>query len=265
MDQQVEEQALSEDRPSELAPTIVRPVINAVRILRYLSKMRSPETVTSIARTLGINTSTCFNILRTLAVEGIVAFDERTKSYAIGLGVVQLAQAALSDQGKTEVIRPRLQTVAERHRVTMTLWRVADTDRNVLISTSQSRIAVQIHMEVGQRLPLYIGAFGRILAAAHDVPQDALREAFQAMRWAEPPPLETYLADVEEASRRGWALDDGNFAAGVGSVAAGVRGFDGVVRHGLVATYFRAQLDRGQINALAADVVELANELEGVL
>jgi DNA-binding IclR family transcriptional regulator len=255
----------AEDRGSELAPTIVRPVTNAVRILRHLSRMRAPETVTSIARVLGINTSTCFNILRTLASEGIVAFDERTKSYSIGIGIVQLAQAALTDHGKAEVIRPLLQAVSDRHGVTVTLWRVAESHRNVLISASQSRTAVQIHMNVGQRLPLYIGAFGRILAAAGEVPADVLRREFGGMRWASAPPFDAYLADIEEAGRRGWALDDGHFATGVGSVAVGVKGGDGTVRHGLVATYFREQLGPAQIEALATDLLERAAELAGVL
>ncbi len=265
MAQQGVQPAETEDRGGEIAPTIVRPVTNAIRILRHLSRVRAPETVTSIARTLGINTSTCFNILRTLASEGIVAFDERTKSYSIGLGIVQLAQGALTDQGKAEVIRPRLQAVAERHGVTVTLWRVAESHRNVLISASQSRSAVQIHMDVGQRLPLYIGAFGRVLAAADAVPEDALRTAFDGMRWADPPRFEDYRSDVAEAGRRGWAHDDGHFAAGVGSVATGVRGFDGVVRHGLVATFFRAQLSPSQIEAIATDLLALAEDLAGVL
>jgi DNA-binding IclR family transcriptional regulator len=250
---------------SDLAPTVVRPVTNAIRILRHLARTRAPETVTSIARTLGINTSTCFNILRTLASEGVVAFDERTKSYAIGLGIVQLAQGALTAQGKAEVIRPRLQAVADRHGVTVTLWGVAENDRNVLISASQNRSAVQIHMDVGQRLPLYIGAFGRVLAAADAVSDDALRAAFGQMRWADPPPYEEYRSDVVEAARRGWALDDGNFATGVCSVAAGVREHDGRVRHGLVATFFRTQLTPAQVEALAADLVALAGDLSGVM
>lgn len=264
MDHEASEDGV-EQRGSDIAPTIVRPVINAIRILRHLSRVRSPETVTSVARALGINTSTCFNILRTLAAEGVVAFDERTKCYTVGIGIVQLAQGALTDQGKADVIRPRLQAIADGQGVTVTLWRVAENGRNVLMSASQSRSAVQIHMDVGQRLPLYIGAFGRVLAAADAVPEPALRAAFERMRWADPPSFEAYRADVAAAAEQGWAFDDGNFATGVASVAAGVAGFDGRVRHGLVASFFRAQLDGAKVAALAAELRQLADELAGVL
>ena len=55
--------AVSEEQ-SSVAPTVVRPVSNAVGILKYLGRTGNAETVTNIARTLNINTSTCFNILR---------------------------------------------------------------------------------------------------------------------------------------------------------------------------------------------------------
>lgn len=263
--QETGEGTTTEDKSAEIAPTIVRPVTNAIRILRHLSRTRAPETVTTIARTLEINTSTCFNILRTLASEGIVAFDERTKSYTVGIGIVQLAQGALTGQGKADVIRPRLQAVADGHGVTVTLWRVAENHRNVLISASQNRSAVQIHMDVGQRLPLYIGAFGRVLAGANRVPEATLRAAFDRMRWASAPRFEEFLADVARAASTGWAVDDGHFAAGVASVAAGVRGFDGHVRHGLVATFFRSQLSPEQVQDLAVELRSLADDLAGVL
>ncbi len=265
MAQNARKRPAADDREGPIAPTLVRPVTNALRILRYLSRAQGPETVTMIARTLDINTSTCFNILRTLASEGMVAFDERTKSYGLGIGVVQLAQGALSDQGKVEIIRPILQKVADDHGVTVTLWRVAESHRNVLISASQSRSAVQIHMDVGQRLPLYIGAFGRVLAAVNDVPDDALRREFKAMRWSDPPTLEAYLADVDRARRTGWAVDDGNFAVGVASVAVAVRDFSGAVRHGIVASFFRAQIDGAATEALAADLLARAEDMRGVL
>jgi DNA-binding IclR family transcriptional regulator len=249
---------------TQVAPTVVRPVSNAVSILRHLGRSGGAETVTNIARTLGINTSTCFNILRTLVAEGMLVFDERSKTYAIGLGVVQLAQHALSENGKVEVVRPLLHEVAERHGVTVTLWRFAHGDRNVLVSVSQSRAAFQIQMQVGQRLPLYIGAFGRVMAARNGISKADLRAEFDSMRWARAPDFDAYWADVTRAGETGWALDEGNFATGVTSIACAVNGPDGSVRHGLVATMFHGQLDGPQIEALAQDLLKLAQDMEGL-
>jgi DNA-binding IclR family transcriptional regulator len=83
------------------------------------------------------------------------------------LGIVQLAQSALTDGGKIEIVRPLLMRVAHEHSVTVTLWRISGNDRNVLISSAQNNSTFQIQMQVGQRVPIYIGAFGRVLAYHH--------------------------------------------------------------------------------------------------
>ena len=41
-------------------------MVNAIKILRYLTHTGAPERAADIARHLSINQSTCFNILRTL-------------------------------------------------------------------------------------------------------------------------------------------------------------------------------------------------------
>jgi DNA-binding IclR family transcriptional regulator len=255
--------AVTEDQ-DQVAPTVVRPVSNAIGILKHLGRSGKAETVTNIARTLNINTSTCFNILRTLVAEGMLVFDESSKTYSVGLGVVQLAQRVLTENGKVDVIRPLLHAVAERHGVTMTLWRFSDGDRNVLASVSQSSSAFQIQMKLGQRLPIYIGAFGRVLAAQNGVSKAELKREFEAMRWARAPDFDQYWADVQRAAETGWALDSGDFAIGVTSIATAVKGPDGHVRHGLVATMFNGQLDTARIEALAQDLLTLASEMEGL-
>lgn len=246
------------------APTLVKPVVNAMAIMRHLGKTGQAETVTSIARTLGINTSTCFNILRTLAHEGMLVFDERAKTYAIGLGIVQLAQWSLNDSGKIEVLRPLLQEMAERHQMTVTLWRFGEGDRNVLVSSTQATTAFQLQMKTGQRLPLYIGAFGRVLAGINGLSKKELKKHFDKLRWMNPPDFETYWEDTRKAAETGWAVDDGNFAIGVVSIAVAVRSASGTVRHGIVASMFKGQKDGEQIEHVAQDMLELADEMSGL-
>lgn len=258
-----EDYAGTADSPVHVA-TLVRPVANAVRILRYLSQTGAPETVTNTANALGINTSTCFNIMRTLAAEGVVSFNERSKSYSIGLGIVQLAQSALTEGGKIEIVRPLLLRIAEDHSVTMTLWRISGSDRNVLISGAQNTSTFQVQMQVGQRVPMYIGAFGRVLAYHHKLGQRELMAHFSALRWGNPPSFAEYWADVEKVATRGWAVDDGNFARGVTSVAVPVIDGSGDIRHGIVATTFQGQSTAEEIERLALDLIVAAKQISGI-
>ena len=71
---------------------IVKPVVNAVRILRHLAHTGAPERAADIARHLSINPSTCFNILRTLVAEDVVDFNGLSKTYSAGLGLARLVE-----------------------------------------------------------------------------------------------------------------------------------------------------------------------------
>ena len=71
---------------------LVGALVNGLAVLRYLQKARAGVRVTQVARDLGLNPSTCFNLLRTLVHEGLAGFDPISKTYVISIGVVSLAQ-----------------------------------------------------------------------------------------------------------------------------------------------------------------------------
>ena len=50
-----------------------------LKVLRYLANASTPYGVTRIAKDLGLNASTCYNLLKTLVHERLVNFDEATK------------------------------------------------------------------------------------------------------------------------------------------------------------------------------------------
>ena len=85
--------------PPEAAPDAGAPhpyrvpaVDRAVQVLRYLKRHRN-VTVTDIAQALGVGASTCYAILKTLQHHNLVGFDERGKTYSLGLGPVELGGA----------------------------------------------------------------------------------------------------------------------------------------------------------------------------
>ena len=59
---------------------IVKPAANAIRILKFLVEAGGPTRSGTISRSLGLNASTCFNILRTLVLEDVVEFDPVMKT-----------------------------------------------------------------------------------------------------------------------------------------------------------------------------------------
>ena len=244
---------------------LVKPVINALHILRFLTKSGEPERAVDIARALGINQSTCFNILRTLASEDVAAFDPLSKTYTAGIGLANLVGQFFTQGQRFEAARPLMREIAKRFGVTVTLWRPIGTERIVLVSSEMSPTALRIDMAEGQRLPYLMGASGRFFAGQLGLADDELRTAFDKVRWAEPLTFDTYLREVNDAKRRGYAIDDGNFARGLMVVAAPVQDVDATIVFTVSAVMFRNQFDKTGIAQLGEALHELGKKLSSVL
>lgn len=240
-------------------------VAAAIRILRHLAAAQAPLGVTPLARALGLNPSTCFNILRTLAQGELVRFDPDSKTYALDLGLVDLARAAFAKGAEQARILPMMRQLAMRRGVTVTFWRPAGPDRMVLTQVAESDQVMRIRMGVGQRLPLLIGAMGRIAGAFGGLGEAELRRRFEALRWDQPLGFEEFLRQVEVARERGWALDEGRYVAGVTTLSAPVPLDDGSGLCVVSATMFGAQHAASGCDVIGADLATLAKDIRRAL
>ena len=240
-------------------------VVAATRILRLLATLRRPAGATEVARTLALNPSTCFNILRTLTAEGLVAFDPVAKAYSPGLGLAELAASALDGVGPVRVVRPHLEALAERFGATMTLWLRTGPDRVVMVDRAEGNAMVRIHMNIGQRLPLLIGALGRCMAAHADLPDEELERRYAAIRADAPPPFATFLEQVKQARQDGYAVDADNFVSGITTVSAAVRDGAGQPVLAISAVDLSARLDTAAAQRLGVALAAVAQEVSRAL
>ncbi|TWT10161.1 IclR family transcriptional regulator [Reyranella sp. CPCC 100927] len=238
---------------------------SGLAVLRYVAAAQTPVGVTRIARDLEINPSTCFNLLRTLVHEGLAVFDEATKTYAVGLGVLALAKGTLEQVSYIAMVRPHLREVAMNHHVTCTLWHVMRGERVVLVDRADNDAAIRVHMSIGQRLPMYIAALGRCMAAHSGLTTPALRARFAALRWEGDLSFDVYLAEVDEARRRGYAVDQSHYVKGVTTVSSAV--LDALARPlmAISAVGFGAQMSKADVKALGEDLRDRAAEISAAM
>lgn len=238
-------------------------VVAATRIIEALCAAGEPLRMTVIARKLNIAPSSCFNILRTLAADGILTFDPRRKTYAIGLGLVSIARAYLTPGGSLRVIGPLLEEFAHRHEVTLVVWRRSG-HHMVVVTYFDHSAPVRVHIERGTRFPLLAGAMGRIMATQSGLSQRELRRAFARVKWDDRLTFEELMADAEVVRERGWAFDDGTFSAGISTlsapIATGGQRADAV----LSATMVIEQHDPDRIAVIAEELCALARLLAEV-
>ena len=239
---------------------LVKPVINALGILRLLTGAPGPMTVSQLAAALGLNVSTCFYILRTLVHERMIEFDAGTRNYTLGVGVVDLLHGALAQGGSLHVVRPMMEKLAREYGITVTIWR-ADGDRLTLVAVGESDAAMRIRMDVGQRVPLLVGAMGRLVAAHSGRGEAELKRLFREVRWQNPLTFESFMTQARKAKRTGWAIDDGQFTSGILTVSAPVFDRSGGFSMACSGTMFKGQHDAERVKRVGEELLAISRLL----
>lgn len=233
---------------------LVGALVNGVKVMRYLAHSSDMVGVNQVARDLSLNPSTAYNILRTLVHERMAVFEPTTKTYGPGPAVADLVNGSLHSIDQRRLIRPHLQQIADKHHITVALWRRDPDEHAVLIDSVESAAAVRIRLDVGQRLPLYIGAMGRCFAAHAGYDKAGLKAKFSQLRWEGRLSFERYYREVEAARETGVAVDENCFERGVTSVAAAILDGSGEAVMAISAIGIAARNTGGKLIALGGDV-----------
>jgi len=237
-------------------------VAQTIALLRFLANTPAPLGVNAISRELNVPPSSCFRILKQLAEEGYAEFDRSTKCYSLGSAAVMLARKALDPANTFAVIQPSLARFVAEAQTSIGFWRRIDRKRIVLAGFLESSHPMRIHMSVGQRLPLFIGAVGRAFASELGLSDADIEHEFSQLRWQVPPDIEAYGQQVREYRRLGYAIDTGNFAPGVTTVATVLRDAMGEVNYGLSAIRISGQIDDRERHEIGQALVRLKDEIE---
>ena len=248
-----------ENNASQEPSKPVNALARGIAILRYLEAREEPIGVVHIARDLGINTSTCFNLLRTLVHERLVVFDSANKKYAPGLGLLELAHGVLKHGGHVRLVHPRLEHIADRYSVTVMLWQLVSPSRALLVDL---RIATPIRAYERRTAAAVADRGARRCFAAHlGLPKERLREMFKELRWQNPPTFKQYWSEVEQARRDGFAVDIGRYNKNFTTVGAAILGPDGVATMAISAIAFSNDLDQARVLHLASDLRAAADDV----
>lgn len=225
-----------------LENSTVPAVSRAAAILRLLGRSSEPMGVQAIARALNIIPSTSLHILRTLVVEELVSFDPVTKLYSLDAGVLMLARQWLGQNRFADVAQSTLERIAREYGVTAMGVQVVGLEHMVVVAMARSEAMIQLHTQIGSRFPATISASGRCIAAFGGHDREELRRRFRKLRWDNAPTLADWEAQIAETRVNGYAMDQGNYMAGITVVAAPVFGVGGQLSHCLVVVGISGQL-----------------------
>jgi DNA-binding IclR family transcriptional regulator len=175
-----------------------------------------------LSRELGIGKSTVHGITQALEQVGAVVRDEDTKCYSLGLTLFELAQRVRERIELKDIARPVMEDLMRQTQQTVFLG-IRSNDRISIVDAVESIQDLKISAPVGARLPLLVGALGKVFLAAtseaeasHLIRSGALRKDTKKSI-TEP---DRYWKEVLETRKTGYALDDEEYIQGVRAVAA---------------------------------------------
>ncbi len=225
-------------------------VESAVRILKFLKdRNHRPWGVSELSRSLQLNKSTCYNLLKALSRHGLVGYDAGTKKYGLGSALIEFGGAASAATSRAEVAKPFLQDLYEELRLTCLLGQRYH-DRVIVVDRVEAQDAFRVTIPIGQALPLGQGALGQVfLAYLSEEELDRLwsrgvLEQADRRRGQRVAQINKTLAEVRH---RGFAESFGEVAKGVNAVAVPIFDHRGDVTLALGVIGFASLLPRRRL------------------
>ena len=197
-------------------------IIRAIAILDLFDSEHPELGVREIARQVDYHPSTVGRILITLTTLGILSRDKSNHRYKMGAKVLKWGAVYLEGLNLQAITRPYMEELRLKTNETVSLY-VPSEDERVLIERLESTHFIRVVAQVGQRMPLYAGASGKVFLSF--LPPDKREKILKNMK-IERLTSET-IVDIAELRKQikliqenGYAVSRGERVEGAYSVSA---------------------------------------------
>ena len=241
----------------------VQSLTRALRILNTLSESANGLTLSDLAHTVVLPTSTVHRLLTTLQNERYVRFDNERSVWLIGVQAFHVGSVYVRSRDLVAIARPYMRRLMEESGETVNL---AIVDRNEVIFLAQ----VECHKMMraiagpGGRAPLHCSGNGKAIMAWMEEREarDLLRASAMHRETMKTPGSEAELIAAFPAIReRGYSVDDEENAIGLRCVASAI--FDEHCRPlaGISVSGPTARMPEGRLPTLGGNVKAIADEI----
>jgi DNA-binding IclR family transcriptional regulator len=237
-------------------PYLVPAVDRSLRILRLLQR-RQQATVTEVAHALGIGPSVCYAILKTLQHHNVVAFDERAKTYRLGLSLLELGGTVSRDFVFVEKARAHLAAFARNSRLTTFVVARVSHEHLMVVDKEEPGGDVRISIAVGTRFRITEGLSGRCFMAFLPAEEsDALLKTVGVSPGPglPAPTVKTYRAQLNAARAAGHVTITDSPLSGTNGVAAPIFDSEGRILFVVTAMGLSSALTAKAIEETGADL-----------
>lgn len=129
------------------------------KTLGLLDIFRTERTMTAseVARRADMPLSTVFRLLNTMTTLRFLDYHKPTKTYRLGLKLLELGQLVSEQLDLPQLALPILSTLVEKSGETAHLS-IRDGDEGVFVAKIEAPHSIRMHTPLGRRVPLHAGA-----------------------------------------------------------------------------------------------------------
>jgi IclR family acetate operon transcriptional repressor len=203
-------------------PTRIQSVSRAAALLEFVAKDPAGRTANEVAEAVGVPLATAYHLLNTLVDAGFLAKSE-ARRYQLGMRIGLLAEAFLAQVSAPHQLIEHVRDLAHRTGETayLSAWRNGDA---MLLCVVEGHRAVRVAgLHLGYAGSTHARASGKVLLASG--PQGTLErylDAYDIASQGRPGYAEALRLELDRVRKRGYAVDEEEFAEGVVCIAAPV-------------------------------------------
>ena len=225
----------SNQRPrSERAPQRgndgVQSVERALELLEALADPGDGRGVSELGRATGLPVATIHRLLATMAAKGYVRQDSTSHKYRLGSHLIQLGEAAT--RHFASFAHPYLAELMEASGETANLAVFEDGHVAYVAQVPSRHHRVRMFTEVGRRVLPHSSGVGKVVLAFRPRPEVEALVARTGLPRRTPRTITdpaTFMAELDDVARHGYAIDSGEEEVGVRCLAVPVFGVGGSV------------------------------------
>lgn len=210
----------SDGENAYLSPSVQR----AARLIRHIAEGDRVTNMSRTARDLGINRTTLLRLLHTLEAERFIEPRPEGQGWRIGVGLIGITAQAFFSEDLVQTSVPVLTRLAESLNLSAHLGVLDGLEIVYLVRRVPNHIFAS-NIRIGSRLPAHAANMGRIMLA-HLPPDRVDRMYGGTVLERVTPRTAVTLSQLHEQLRNdraaGLAWSDGNYEAGISSVAAAI-------------------------------------------
>jgi DNA-binding IclR family transcriptional regulator len=235
-------------------------VAKAIKLLEALAAHERPQRVTELARELGIAKSNVHRLLQTLIELGHV----RQNEHGLYLASIRLWEFGSQVAGRLAIQRAagdHLKRLAAATAEESQLAMLDGTD-TVYLQAIEAVHPVRVASVLGRRVSLHCTAVGKAILAYQ--PDAVIRATTRQLHSFTPRTITTserLRAELAEIRRRGYAMNLGEWHAGIHGIGAPITSPDGTVGAAVSVIGPAERMQARKLRELAPKVVEAAEAI----